>query len=96
MPRVVQGARQLFALLAVVAYVPLLLTHPGRVVADTKTYLYLDPGRLLARAVSIMNRHEEVALAYGRALMAPDLTTLPDVDAADIDLDEIFLIRDAA
>ncbi|HMA46946.1 MAG TPA: alpha-(1-_3)-arabinofuranosyltransferase family protein, partial [Frankiaceae bacterium] len=37
-------------LLAAVAYVPLLLTAPGRVGADTKQYLYLDPGRLLARA----------------------------------------------
>ena len=38
------------ALLAVTAYVPLLLTSPGEVGADTKTYLYLDPGRLLSRA----------------------------------------------
>ena len=38
------------ALLALVAYVPLLLTRPGQVGADTKTYLYLDPGRLLSRA----------------------------------------------
>ena len=29
--------------LALIAYVPLLLTAPGRVAADTKTYLYLDP-----------------------------------------------------
>ena len=38
------------AALALVAYVPLLLTRPGMVGADTKTYLYLDPGRLLSRA----------------------------------------------
>jgi arabinofuranan 3-O-arabinosyltransferase len=37
-------------LLFVVSYVPLLLTRPGMVGADTKTYLYLDPGRLLSRA----------------------------------------------
>jgi hypothetical protein len=37
-------------LLAVVAYVPFLLSAPGRVSADTKQYLYLDPGRLLADA----------------------------------------------
>ncbi|MFM7508245.1 MAG: alpha-(1-_3)-arabinofuranosyltransferase family protein, partial [Actinomycetota bacterium] len=37
------------ALLAV-AYIPLLLTRPGEVGADTKTYLYLAPGRLLSRA----------------------------------------------
>ncbi len=41
------------ALLALVVYVPLLLTRPGRVGADTKTYLYLDPGRLLERAPSM-------------------------------------------
>ncbi len=37
-------------LLALVAYVPLLFTARGRVAADTKTYLYLDPDRLLERA----------------------------------------------
>ncbi|KLR60055.1 protein of unknown function (DUF3367) [Actinobacteria bacterium IMCC26207] len=37
-------------LLAIVSYVPLLLTKPGMVGADTKTYLYLNPGRLLSRA----------------------------------------------
>lgn len=36
--------------LAVVTYLPLLATAPGRVAADTKTYLYLDPSRLLAKA----------------------------------------------
>jgi len=40
-------------LLVLVAYVPLLVTKPGRIGADTKTYLYLDPGRLLSRAVSM-------------------------------------------
>ncbi len=39
-----------YGLLAALAYAPILLTHPGKVAADTKTYLYLDPGRLLARA----------------------------------------------
>ncbi|HEV2308962.1 MAG TPA: alpha-(1-_3)-arabinofuranosyltransferase family protein, partial [Acidimicrobiia bacterium] len=39
-----------YALLAALAYVPVMLTSTGRVVADTKQYLYLDPGRLLARA----------------------------------------------
>lgn len=41
------------AILAVTIYVPLLLTKPGRVGADTKTYLYLDPARMLARAPSM-------------------------------------------
>ena len=42
-----------YSLLALLAYVPILRTAPGKVVADTKTYLYLDPGRLLARAPSM-------------------------------------------
>jgi hypothetical protein len=42
-----------YLLLAAVAYVPLLFTQTGRVVADTKSYLYLDPGRLLERAPSM-------------------------------------------
>ena len=35
---------------ALLAYVPLLATAPGKLTADTKAYLYLDPGRLLSRA----------------------------------------------
>lgn len=38
-------------------FVPLLATSPGQVVADTKTYLYLDPGRLLRRAWSMWDPH---------------------------------------
>ncbi|MEA3076705.1 MAG: arabinofuranan 3-O-arabinosyltransferase, partial [Actinomycetota bacterium] len=41
------------ALLAVLAYVPQVLTEPGVVAADTKTYLYLDPSRLLRQAPSM-------------------------------------------
>ncbi|MDG2427176.1 MAG: alpha-(1-_3)-arabinofuranosyltransferase family protein [Acidimicrobiales bacterium] len=44
------GQRWVILLLA---YVPLLLNDPGRVAADTKAYLYLDPGRLLERATSM-------------------------------------------
>ncbi|HEX8582305.1 MAG TPA: alpha-(1-_3)-arabinofuranosyltransferase family protein, partial [Acidimicrobiales bacterium] len=36
--------------LLVLVTVPLLLTKPGRVGADTKQYLYLDPAKLLSRA----------------------------------------------
>lgn len=43
--------------LAAVCYVPLVLTQPGWVSADTKTYLYLDPGRLLSRAWSMWDPH---------------------------------------
>src|SRR5215218_11143173 len=38
------------AVLALAAYVPLLFTARGRVAADTKSYLYLDPARVLERA----------------------------------------------
>jgi hypothetical protein len=46
-----------YSLLALLAYVPVLLTKPGKVVADTKSYLYLDPGRLLERAASMWDPH---------------------------------------
>jgi arabinofuranan 3-O-arabinosyltransferase len=42
-----------YAALVVLAYLPVLLTARGRVIADTKSYLYLDPGRLLERAPSM-------------------------------------------
>ena len=41
------------ALLGVLAYLPPLLTAPGVVAADTKQYLYLDPGRLMDTARSL-------------------------------------------
>lgn len=37
-------------MLALIAYVPSLLSSPGRMPADTKLYLYLDPGGLISRA----------------------------------------------
>ncbi|MCU1457358.1 MAG: type protein [Actinomycetia bacterium] len=42
-----------YALLAALSYIPLLLTDPGKISADTKQYLYLDPARMLGRAVSM-------------------------------------------
>ncbi len=36
---------------ALVAYIPQLLAQPGVVVSDTKSYLYLDPGRFLAQSM---------------------------------------------
>lgn len=41
-----------YALMAALSYIPLVLTDPGKVAADTKQYLYLDPLRMLGRAVS--------------------------------------------
>ncbi|NND75551.1 MAG: DUF3367 domain-containing protein [Ilumatobacter sp.] len=40
------------ALLALLAYVPALASSPGRMPADTKLYLYLEPGALIGRAPS--------------------------------------------
>ncbi len=42
-----------YTLLAALAYIPPFLTAPGKVAADTKQYLYLDPSRLLERAPSM-------------------------------------------
>ncbi|MEI8391577.1 MAG: alpha-(1-_3)-arabinofuranosyltransferase family protein [Actinomycetes bacterium] len=38
------------ATLTVLAFIPLLLSAPGKLPADTKLYLYLNPGRLLSDA----------------------------------------------
>ncbi len=43
-------SRANLAVLAFLAYVPALLTKPGRMPTDTKLFLYLDPGRLIGDA----------------------------------------------
>src|SRR6478672_62764 len=43
------GTAEVLAL-AVISYIPFLASSRGSVSSDTKQYLYLDPGRLLARA----------------------------------------------
>ncbi len=45
---------------AAIAYVPIVFSSPGAVGADTKTYLYLDPGKLLAGADTLWD--SDVAL----------------------------------
>jgi arabinofuranan 3-O-arabinosyltransferase len=47
------GGRLSYAFVAVLAYVPMLATKPGVVSDDTKTYLYLDPGKWLRSATSM-------------------------------------------
>ncbi len=42
-----------YAAFAAVCYLPLLATRPGWISADTKSYLYIDPARLLSRAWSM-------------------------------------------
>jgi hypothetical protein len=43
--------------LAVIAFVPMLAAQPGVVTDDTKTYLYLDPGRYVRQAASVWDPH---------------------------------------
>ena len=49
-PEAVDVAVWLF--LAAISYIPSFFSQPGRVAADTKDYLYLDPGRLIQSAIS--------------------------------------------
>ena len=48
-----RGSLAAHGLLALLTFVPILRTDPGIVGADTKTYLYLDPAKLLARALTM-------------------------------------------
>jgi arabinofuranan 3-O-arabinosyltransferase len=52
-PRAATETARLHLGLAAVAYVPLLLTQRQWVSADTKTYLYLDPAKLMSRSWSM-------------------------------------------
>ena len=45
--------RMWLAAFAALVYLPMLAMQPGKVDADTKSYLYLDPTRFLARAASL-------------------------------------------
>ncbi len=45
--------RAVTLVLAVVTYVPMLLTRPGRVSADTKSYLTIDPGDVVSNAATM-------------------------------------------
>ncbi|WP_370657165.1 alpha-(1-_3)-arabinofuranosyltransferase family protein [Frankia sp. ArI3] len=74
--------------LAAVAYLPLLATAPGKIGADTKAYLYLDPGRMLRRAVSMWDpaigmgtvTHQNIGYLYPQGLFywLLDIAGLPD------------------
>ncbi|MFZ4584102.1 MAG: alpha-(1-_3)-arabinofuranosyltransferase domain-containing protein [Acidimicrobiia bacterium] len=45
------------ALLAAIAYLPLFVTRRGEVAADSKQLLFVDPGRLMARAAYLWDPH---------------------------------------
>ena len=58
MARVIEWARRhpdrsAATLIALCAYVPMLFTEPGRISADTKSYLTLDPSAVLRQATSM-------------------------------------------
>lgn len=75
-------------ILAVIAYVPALTSSPGRLPADTKLYLYLDPGGLLSRASSTFEAeqfagwvpHQQIAYLWptGPWYWLLDTVGLPD------------------
>ncbi|MCL6094880.1 MAG: alpha-(1-_3)-arabinofuranosyltransferase [Actinobacteria bacterium] len=44
-----------YLILAAIAFIPLLLTGQGVVAADTKAYLYIDPGRFILQSASMWN-----------------------------------------
>ncbi|MDP6288202.1 MAG: alpha-(1-_3)-arabinofuranosyltransferase family protein, partial [Acidimicrobiales bacterium] len=75
-------------MILILAYVPLLLNDPGRVAADTKAYLYLDPGRLMERATSMWQpevamgtvTHQNIGYLWpiGPFYWLADIAGLPD------------------
>ena len=75
-------------ILAAITYIPLFLTHHGRLNADTKLYLYLDPGGLLGSAPDLWNRrwsggtvtHQNVGYLWpmGPYYWATDVLGIPD------------------
>lgn len=76
------------ALLAVLAYLPAFTSAPGRMPADSKLYLYLDPGRFLGDAASTFDPrqfagwvpHQHVAYLWptGPWYWLFDLLAVPD------------------
>ena len=71
-----------------ISYIPLLLNDPGRVAADTKAYLYLDPFRLLERAAYMWQpelalgtvTHQNIGYLWpiGPFFALGDLLSIPD------------------
>ncbi len=52
-PATPRNRRLGLAAIAILAYLPPLQTDPGKVAADTKSYLYIDPARMLGRAAAM-------------------------------------------
>jgi len=74
--------------MVLISYIPLLLNDPGRVAADTKAYLYLDPFRLLERAAYMWQpelafgtvTHQNIGYLWpiGPFFAIGDLLSIPD------------------
>ena len=74
--------------LFLISYLPLFLNDPGRVAADTKAYLYLDPFRLLERAAYMWQpelafgtvTHQNIGYLWpiGPFFALGDLLSIPD------------------
>lgn len=87
-PAPVHPDRRPLLVLAVLAYLPMLWTAPGRVSADTKSYLTIDPGRLLARAWSMWDpsvgagtvTHQNIGFLFplGPLYRLADVAGVPD------------------
>jgi arabinofuranan 3-O-arabinosyltransferase len=98
-------ARLRWAALAAVSYLPLLLTAPGQVAADTKAYLYLDPARLLSRAVYLWDQnvaagtvtHQNIGYLWpmGPWFWAFDRLGLPDWIAQRLWMGTLLLVAGA-
>ncbi len=90
------------AALACTIYLPLLLTRPGRIGADTKTYLYLDPSRMLSRAPTMWDHniglgtvtHQNIGYLWpiGPFYWLADLLHIPDWVAQRIWLGSILFL----
>jgi len=84
----VWGERLTIIVPALIAYLPLLFTQPGRIGADTKTYLYLDPAKLLADAPYVWDSqiglgtvtHQNIGYLFpmGPFYLIFDLLRVPD------------------
>ncbi|HUP84193.1 MAG TPA: alpha-(1-_3)-arabinofuranosyltransferase family protein [Acidimicrobiales bacterium] len=83
-----RGSIAAHVLLAVLTYVPILRSRPGIVGADTKSYLYLDPSKLLSRAAFMWDpdvgmgtlTHQTIGYLFP---MGPWYWVLDELSAAD-------------
>ena len=78
-------------MIGALVYLPILAMQPGKVDADTKTYLYLDPGRSKFHAVDLTD-HNGVAIDDDGA-SASTVAALRSVAKAQDEAREAFYDR---